>query len=99
MWYDTEIDLRKNMALGSKRDLSQEIESGKCPDYGAENQDSNKVRNLLISYKLIKKNYSPSSWIVEYALRNISLSRSSYVNNVWSPTSTPSHVFNAVVPN
>jgi hypothetical protein len=37
------------MALGSKRDLSLEIESGKFTDDGAENQDSDMVGNLLTS--------------------------------------------------
>jgi hypothetical protein len=37
------------MVLGSKRDLSQEIESAKFTDDGAENQDSNMVGNLSIS--------------------------------------------------
>jgi len=37
------------VALGSKRDLSQEIEGGKFTDGGAENQDSDMVGNLLTS--------------------------------------------------
>ena len=37
------------MALGSRRGLFQEIESGKFTDDSAENQDSNMVVNLLIS--------------------------------------------------
>jgi len=37
------------MTLGSKRDLSQETESGKFTEGGAENQDSDMVGNLLTS--------------------------------------------------